>query len=227
MRKRLFSIHNNEPIINADLVNLSHFKILWSEDKTKDKSEYKKWLLYIYYMCDYESSFFELENKEEEVIKEVFPNRKEVKITDTVKNCMKVYIQRNTVVEQRSLEGAIKSSDNINDNLHRLQQDSEQLQTLVKAIENKVEDCLTNDQIDEAIKMMNKKLELQERHLDITKKIADIIPKLTQNIQSVTDLRQKVEEGILKKLEHSKDKVENFMIDSLIALKEKTSFSNK
>lgn len=225
MRKRLFSIHNNEPIITADLINLSHFKLLWSEDKTKDKSNYKKWLLYIYYMCDYESSFFELMDKEEQVIQEIFPDKPDIKVTTTVKNCMKVYIERNTVVEQRSLEGAILSADSINSNLHRLQQDSEQLEILLKAIENKINDLMSEDKIDDSIKLMTKKLELEEKHLDITKKIADLIPKLRQNVEAVTELREKVEESILKKLEHSKDKVENFMIDSLIALKEKNNYT--
>jgi hypothetical protein len=226
MRKRLFSIHDNEPVITAELVNLSHFKKLWDEDKTKDKSNYKKWLLYIYYMCDYESSFFELNNKEEEVLNEIFPGKTNVVINNTVKNCMKVYVERNTVAEQRSLEGAIKSVESINDNLQRLQQDSGQLEVLLKAIENKVNESLDQDKVDDSIKWMNKKLELEEKHLDITKKIADLIPKIDGNIQSITNLREKVEEAILKKLEKSNDKIENFMIDSLIADKERRIYTN-
>ena len=59
MRKRLFNIIDGEPVVTAPLVNLKSFKKLWDTDKTDDKSVYKKWMLYIYYMYDYNSEFFE------------------------------------------------------------------------------------------------------------------------------------------------------------------------
>lgn len=226
MKDRLFTIVNGEPIVEAPLVNLGPFKKLWREDRTDDKSTYKKWMLFIYYMCDYRSDFFELDSdvKQKEALKEVF-QRTNYPIPHKVELCMEEYRKRNTPSEQRALESAIVSADNINKQLGELQQNSAQLEKLITLIEKQIDAHMKNDEIEQAMIKMEQKMDLQKRQMDLLKLGADLIPRVEKAVESIISLRNKVEKA-MKKIQESKELTENFIVDEFISKKEKGDYTN-
>jgi hypothetical protein len=224
MKRRLFDIVNGEPVITAPLVNLSAFKKVWDEDKTDDKSVYKKWMLYIYYVSDYRSDFYELEDKEKQALKEVF-GRADYKIPKKVDACIEEYITRNTPAEQRSLDGAIKSADAITATLNEFQQNNKQNQKVIEALEGEVDKALKAGESLLAAEYMTQKIDIQTKQLDVLKKAADMIPKIEKNIESIVNLRRRVEEA-LDKVYDSREVLENFIIDEFINKKELGLYSN-
>lgn len=214
MRNILFDIVDGSPIINAPLVNLKQFKRLWELDKTEDKSEYLKWLLYIYYMCDYRSAFFEVSFKEEKVMEEVFGDTN-ISIPIQVKDCMAVYIERNTIAEQRALEGTITTTDSITDTLSGFRSSSNQLQEIIDLIDLQIQNAIDDTNHALASSLMKQKMDLQNQQLDIIKKAADMIPKVEKNVEALLSLRKKVEEA-LDKHEDFSGKLENFIVHDFI-----------
>lgn len=214
MTNRLFNIVDGTPIVTAPLINLRQFKRLWEMDTTDDKMEYQKWLLYIYYMCDYRSSFFEVQFKEERILEEVF-GTSDVKVPIQVKDCLAVYIERNTIAEQRALEGTITTTDSITETLLEFKSSSKQLQTVIDLIDVQITNAIDDTAHALASSLMKQKMELQSQQLEIVKKAADMIPKVEKNVEALISLRRKVEEA-LDKNEDNANKLENFIIDDFI-----------
>lgn len=225
MRDRLFTIIDGEPVVTAPLVNLKEFRKLWEEDRTDDKSTYKKWLLFIYYMADYRSSFFELEaeDKLRSCLQEVF-GRPTYEIPKKVEACIDVYRKRNTPAEQRALEGAINSLDSINRILVEFQQNSKQMVKLVNALEAAIEDALRTNDIATASALMKEKMDIQQKQLGLIKTASDLIPKIETNVESIIRLRDRVTKA-MDSLNDSKEKLENYLIDEFIARKEKGEYN--
>ena len=219
MRDRLFSVIDNQPIVTAELINLRASKRLWEQDKTKDKSNYKKWLLYIYFMCDYRSPYFEETNKEKLILKNIFQDSTQRVPRLKLQDCIDTYISRNTPAEQRSLEAAINSAESITSDLRELQKEDKQFNMLIAALDKEIETLIKMGQAGAATEVMKDKLTLQEKRMNLTKNSSDLIPKIEKNVEVIINLREKVEKAV-KKIETSSSKVENFMIDSLIAEKE-------
>lgn len=222
MRDRLFTIVDGEPVVTAPLVNLKTFRKLWDHDKSDDKSLYKKWMAYIYHMCDYRSDFYELEDKEKQVLLEVF-DRSDISAPKVVQACMEEYKRRNCPVEQRTLDTTIASADNISDNLAELQKDVVQNEKLIGQIERQIENALKADETMIAIELTKEKLAIQKSQLDLVKTSADLIPKLEKNVESVMNLREKVEKS-LNKVRESKDLIERFIIDDFLMKKERGEY---
>jgi hypothetical protein len=214
MIDRLFTVINDEPVVNAPLINLGPFTKLWDRDKSDDKSNYKKWLLFIYYMCDYRSSFYEVDDKEQKIKLEVF-GRARVATPSTVIKCMEEYNDRNTPAEKRVLDGAISSTYTINKTLNKFQQNSDQLEQLISGYEKQIQEALKEKNVLTAGELMNQKLQTQEKVLDISKKVADLVPKIGKNIETIVELRKKVEQG-LGAVEDSKRNLKNFEIDMFL-----------
>jgi hypothetical protein len=225
MRNRLFDIVDGEPIITAPLVNLSAFKRLWDTDNTPDKSVYKKWMLYLYYMYDYKSEFYEVADKEPKILQEVF-NRKDIKIPTKLKACIKEYISKNTSAEQRTLTAAIQSADNVSDNLGKIQQNAKQLDEIISALEKKIDEFMKSDEILAAVELTKEKLDIQSTQLELIKKSTDLIPKIEKGVESIISLRDKVEKSIFK-IEESKDNLENYIIDSFLDKKNAGYYDKK
>lgn len=218
MRDRLFTIVDGEPVIQAPLVNLSSFKKLWETDKTEDKSMYKKWMLYIYYMYDYRSEFFEERNKEKKILSEVF-GRTDIRIPKRLKPCIKEYLSRNTPAEQRTLQAAITSADNVTDSLSKLQQDVNQLDKVIESLEKEIDKCLSAGETLVAVELTKEKLKIQESQITLTNKSADLIPKIERNVESIISLREKVEKAMAK-ISDKSDRLENYIIDDFLDRKD-------
>lgn len=224
MRDRLFTIIDGDPVVTAPLVNLTSFKKLWEMDKTEDKSQYKKWLLYIYYMYDYRSEFFEEKNKKKLVLKEVF-GKTDVRIPNKLNPCIKEYQSRNTPAEQRTLVAAIASADNVTDSLSKLQQDVNQLDRVIDNIEKAIEKSLKNDETLVAIELTKEKLKIQESQIGLINKSADLIPKIERNVESIINLRDRVEKAMAK-ISDKSDNLEKFIIDDFLNKKELGQYDN-
>jgi hypothetical protein len=218
MRDRLFTIIDGEPVVTAPLVNLKSFKKLWETDKTEDKSIYKKWMLYIYYMYDYRSEFFEEKDKESKILKEVF-GKTDVRIPKRLTPCIDDYISRNTPAEQRTLQAAINSADNIADNLSKLQQNVSQLDNVIEALEKQVDKSLKEGDVLVCVELTKEKLKIQESQMTLINKSADLIPKIERNVESIINLRDKVEKS-MNKISDSGENLESYIIDDFLTKKE-------
>jgi len=218
MRDRLFTIIDGEPVVTAPLVNLKSFKKLWETDKTEDKSIYKKWMLYIYYMYDYRSEFFEEKDKESKILKEVF-GKTDVRIPKRLTPCIDDYISRNTPAEQRTLQAAINSADNIADNLSKLQQNVSQLDNVIEALEKRVDKSLKEGDVLVCVELTKEKLKIQESQMTLINKSADLIPKIERNVESIINLRDKVEKS-MNKISDSGENLESYIIDDFLTKKE-------
>jgi hypothetical protein len=215
MKNRLFDIINGEPVVTAPLLNLKAFRNLWNLDKTDDKSIYKKWLLYIYYMYDYKSEFHDQKDKQEKVLKEVF-NTKHVKIPHKkLDPCIKEYIEKNTCAEQRTLEAAIASADSVTENITKFQQESRQTEEVINLLEVEIKNCVKAKETLLAVELTKQKLELQEKQLEIIKKSSDLIPRIQKGIESIVLLREVVDNALLKK-QSDGDTLEDYIIDSFL-----------
>lgn len=218
MRDRLFTIIDGEPVVTAPLVNLKSFKKLWETDKTEDKSIYKKWMLYIYYMYDYRSEFFEEKDKESKILKEVF-GKTDVRIPKRLTPCVNDYVSRNTPAEQRTLQAAINSADNIADNLSKLQQNVSQLDNVIEALEKQVDKSLKEGDVLVCVELTKEKLKIQESQMTLINKSADLIPKIERNVESIINLRDKVEKS-MNKISDSGENLESYIIDDFLDKKD-------
>lgn len=214
MRNRLFTIIDGDPVIEAPLVNLKAFRELWMLDKSDDKSEYKKWMLYIYYMYDYESEFYELADKEEQVCLEIF-NKKKIKIPKQLEACIKEYKSKNVPVEQRTLDAAIRSADNVTSNLTKLQQNVEQLDALMTALEKEISNALKAGETMVAVELTKEKLTIQKTQLDLVDKSSSLIPKIEKSVNSIISLRSAVEKAVSNDKSNN-TRLENYLIDEFI-----------
>lgn len=220
MRDRLFSVIDGEPVITAPLVNLRNFRKLWERDKTDDKSIYKKWMAFIYYTCDYRSDFYEMKDKEEKALLDLF-DRSDYPVPSRVRECQDEYRKRNTPAEQRALDSAINSAEAINEAAVKMRQDAAQIDTIISQLDEEID---KQTDVLNKIALLNKKMELQEKQLGLVKNTADLIPKIEKAVQSIVNLRAQVETAVMR-IQDSKDRVEEFMIDSFIGEVEKGEFT--
>lgn len=214
MRNRLFQVIDGNPVITAPLLNLKAFKDLFKTDNTDDKSVYKKWMLYLYYMYDYKSEFYEVKDKQKKVLKEVF-GRTDIVVPKKLEPCIKEYVDKNTPAEQRTLDAVIASSDRVVDNLSKIQQDVNQLDKVIENIEKEINRSLVEGDTMIVIELTKEKLEIQKRQLDLIKMSSDIIPRVEKNVESIVNLRNKVEIA-MDKLSDRNDKLEDHIIDEFL-----------
>lgn len=222
MRNRLFDVVNGEPVVTAPLINLKAYKKLWDSDTTEDKSVYKKWLMYIYYMYDFKSEFFEQKNKEEEILFELFGSRTYRVPKKKLEGCINEYIAKNTCAEQRTLEAAIFSADNVTDNLRKINKNANELDIILQRLDKDIERALKEDNTFKAVELTKEKLDLQTTQMNLIKQSSDLIPKIEKSVESIISLRDKVERAI-NSLDESNDKLEDYIIDEFISKK----YSNK
>lgn len=222
MKNRLFDVVDNTPIVNPVLINLGPFKRLWESDKTDVKSNYVKYLLYIYYMGDPHSPYFESKNKEDDICLEVW-GRRDYKVPIKVKDALAEYLKRNATAESRALEAAIIVCDEITQRVNKTSKDSGQFDELIRDID--IEISKSKDDISRRIELTKEKMDLLDSNLELAKKSSDMIPKIKSQVESMIELRKKVEQS-LSELDSSNKRVENFMVDDFIREHEIDSFES-
>ena len=71
LSSHLFTVINDEPTITTVLINLPSYKKMYMQDKTPDKSDYTKKLVFIWYYHDANSPYFNSENLMEECMVQI------------------------------------------------------------------------------------------------------------------------------------------------------------
>lgn len=216
LANRLFEIIDDQPVITPVLVNLSCFKKLYLEDKTIDKSKYAQQLLYIWYTCDPGSPFFNSENKEEEVAKEVFG--KKFTITKSMQDCIEEYKKRQSTPETRSFERTMSIVDNMTGGLVK---DHKQLKEWERLIEdtNTLLQSLGKDpsDIEARYELMERKIELESKFIKTAEAMAGIVPKIQKQVESLIEMRKQVEKSKVElDSDDNNDAISNFIIDMFI-----------
>lgn len=215
---KLFDVIDDQPVINAVLINLGPFKELWESDTSEDKSLYKKYLLYIWYTHSPKSPYFNSKKseKEKDIKKEVF-GRTNYPISKKGEACIEEYVKRNTTPEIRALDAAISVCDDITDRLRTTSKSAKEFDRLIEDIDRAIAKCDDNNNgLDKRIILTKQKLELQSSNLNLAKTASDLIPKLRLQIESMVTLREQAAKSMYS-LSDSKDTIENFIIDDFIS----------
>lgn len=211
LKDKLFIMQRDQPYLNPVGINLPEFQALWKADTSKDKSQYAKELAYVYHMCDFESPYFDVKDKEKEVGK-AYMNSEKYKPTKRVQNCIDLYNRLQSSVERRALDSAITLCENINDIANQSQSESGQLETLLNEIDTELKET---DDIGIKIELMKHKIDLRSKVLAIAKDSTALIPNLEKYIGSIKELRVKTMKALYED-EHSTKSISNFLIDDLI-----------
>jgi hypothetical protein len=214
---KLFDVVDDEPIVNAVVINLGPFKKLYQEDTSEDKSTYAKQLQYIWYANDPTSPLFNAEDKEQDAM--ILSFGKEVKFNKTMLDCIEEYRKRQSTPETRTLEKTIKLCDNMINDLNKSKQGIDEFNRLVDDI-NKLLKKMNNteDDVVKRIELIGKKMDLEKKMLDEAKNVSDLIPKIGKQMESIIEMRKKVEKSLVDlDSESNKDAVSNFIIDKFIA----------
>ena len=214
---KLFDVIDDQPTINAVLINLGPFKDLWESDNTEDKSLYKKYLLYMWYMNSPKSPYFNSKKseKDKDVRKAVF-GRTNYPISKKAEACIEEYVKRNTTPEIRALDAAISVCDDITDRLRTTSKSAKEFDRLIDDIDKAIAKCTDGpDGLAERILLTKQKLELQGDNLSLAKTASDLIPKLKTQIEAMVTLREQAAKSMYS-LSDSKDTIENFIIDEFI-----------
>ena len=214
---KLFDVVDDQPIVNAVVINLGSFKKLYLEDKSDDKSTYCKQLQYMWYAYDPTSPLFNAENKEEEAMRLSFG--KEVKLSKTMLDCVDEYKKRQSTPETRTLERSIKLCDGMIKDLNKSKDGMDEFNRLITDINNLLKKMNnTEEDIEKRIDLIDKKMKLEKLVLDDAKNVADLIPKISKQIESIIDMRKKVEKSLIDlDSDTNKDAVSNFIIDKFIS----------
>lgn len=214
---RLFDVIDDEPVVNALIVNLGPFKILYKEDTTADKSTYIKQLQYIWFANDPTSPLFNAENKEDEAMQLSFG--KKVKFNKSMLDCIDEYRKRQSTPETRTLEKTIRLCDSMINDLNKSKQGMEEFNRLVDDINKALKRMgITDEDIDRRIELMVKRMDLEKKVLDEAKNVSDLIPKIAKQIESIIDMRKKVEKSLVDlDSDNNKEAISGFIIDKFIS----------
>jgi hypothetical protein len=216
LANRLFEIVDDEPVYSPVLVNLKCFKKLYEEDKSSDKSKYAQQLMYIWYLCDCGSPFFNSEDRETEVSNEVFG--KKITITKSLQACVDEYKKRQSTHETRAFERTAMLCDNMTAGLTK---DNQQLLEWERLIQD-VNDLLKSlgkdpTDIEARFELMERKIDLEAKFIKTASDMSSMIPKIEKQVDALIELRKKVEKSKIDiDSDSNKDSISNFLIDEFI-----------
>jgi hypothetical protein len=214
MKNKLFDVHDDEPVINALLINLSAFKKLYKQDKSIDKGDYKKDLLYIYYYADYNSPYYDREDKVKAICKEVYDNPSK-KISAILRDAANEYLAFQDTVERRALEAAISSADTLNSNLKNAKSSNTLYTSLLDEIDKEIQQ--STDVLNK-IDLFTKRQSIEKEMLSSAKVMGDLLSKLDSLTDTILKLRIKANKSISDIENGDKPKIDDF-IDNLISNK--------
>lgn len=210
LKDKLFTMQGDQPYLNPIGINLPVFEKLWNEDTSVDKSQYAKELAYIFHMCDYQSPYYDRPDKEKSIIRDFF-GTSSWKPTKRVKNCIDVYNQLQSNAEKRSLDGAIISCDSVVNDLSQTQNESKELENLLRDIDLEIKK--NSDDVYIRMELMKEKLNLQKQKLSVAESIANLVPKIEKHVETIQNLRRKVTKAIYEG--DVSNKLNDFLFDKL------------
>jgi hypothetical protein len=205
-------MRGDQPYLNPIGINIPEFKKLWDADKSEDKSQYAKELAYIYHMCEYDSPYYDLEDKQEKVIKD-FIGKTSWRIPKRVTNCIEAYKGLDTASEKRSLDAAVVACDAVAADLEQVRNESKALQNLLEEIDREIAGA---EDVYARMELMKEKLFLQKEKMIISKTITDVFPKLEKTVESLINLRKKVTKAVYKGESAGAHTAKKFLLDDLM-----------
>ena len=205
-------MRGDQPYLNPIGINIPEFKKIWEADKSEDKSQYAKELAYIYHMCEYDSPYYDLENKEDRIIKD-FIGKTSWRKPKRVDNAMEVYRSMDTASERRSLDAAVIACDAVASDLKQVRNESKALQNLLDEIDSEIKGAAD---VYARMELMKEKLFLQKEKMAISKTITDVFPKLEKTVESLINLRKKVTKAVYKGESAGANIAKKFLMDNLM-----------
>lgn len=161
-------------------------------------------------MCEYESPYYDMLNKEEAVA-EAFMGKSTYKPTKTVQAALDVYDRMQSNSEKRALDAATAACDMIGNDLRKIEMESDEFNKLIKEIDAVIKQ---SKDVGEKIELMAQKMKLQEAKLKINSNVTDLISKMEKQIESVKLLRERVTKAVYSG--EVSAKIDNFLIDRII-----------
>jgi hypothetical protein len=211
LKDKLFIVRDDQPYLNPVGINVPEFKKLWEADKTEEKAQYAKELAYIFHMCDYQSPYFDIDNKHEEVAKAYMGGPK-YKPTKRVTNAIEMYKKMQYGPEHRALDAAVALGDSLTETAMQANQETTSLSKLLEKID--VEAKLANDVYTE-MALAKEKLDIRKQSLDIAKASTDLIGKIDKNIDSLLMIRRKVTTATYQSADNP-NSIDKFLIDEFL-----------
>ena len=207
----MFRMVDDQPYLNPVGISLPEFQKLWKADKSESKSQYAKELAYVFHMCDFDSPYFDMMNKEEEVAKS-FMGSSSYKPPKRVKDCIALYMKLQSNAERRALDAAVILCDSITDLANKDRTDAKQLENTLKAYDKEID---KEDDPLVKLAMIKEKLEIKKQVMDLANVSTNLISKLDKNIESLVQLRVKVIQASYTQEDNSTS-ISNFLIEDLI-----------
>lgn len=214
MKNKLFDIIDDEPIINALIINLGPFKKLYLLDKSEDKAMYKRQLLFCYYESDYHSPYFDLDEKREKICTELY-GKPNAKISKILNDASIVYYGFQSTPERRALEAAISSCDTLSKNLSNLEDGNRLLAGLLKDIDKAISQC---DTLDMKIELFEKRQEIEGKMLTNSKTNGDLLLRISKFVEAIASLRKQANKSVDDLID--KSSIEGHLVDELIDSRE-------
>lgn len=192
-------------------INIPEFKKLWTSDKSTDKTQYAKELAYVFHMCDYESPYFDMINKKQEVAK-AFIGKEDYDPPQRVVDCIALYEKMQYGAEKRALDSAINLCDSITQLIGQSEDDSKQMNSILMKIDISIREA---DDVFEEMSLIKEKMTIKKQAVDLATASTTLVTKMEQTIDSLLKLRIKVIQTIMDESSNNK-KISHFLINDLL-----------
>ena len=213
---RLFQVIDDEPVYSPVLINIKCFKTLYMSDTSEDKSKYAQHLLYIWYVCDPNSPYFNAENRLDDASMEVYGRKK--KITKVMRKCMEEYTIRQSTPMIRAYERAMKAADQNSNILVGNQELIEEWQRLIKDANFTLKQFGKDPQdIVDRLELTDRITDLELKIIKKSKEMSALIPAINKGVESLLELKKKVDKDRLQlDSDDNKESISNYVIDEFI-----------
>lgn len=133
---RIIELQDNIIKISPEAIGLAFFKILWSRDKSKDKSKAYKDISYVYYFSDFNSPFYiHPPDQREGLIKLYVFNDSTFKVDKEIEQAIVAYEELNKTPSMRMLEATIIAINKMDSYLRKVDYDNDDIDKVGKFIE--------------------------------------------------------------------------------------------
>ena len=216
LSSRLFQVIDVEPVYSPVLINIKCFKTLYMSDTSEDKSKYAQHLLYIWYVCDPNSPYFNAENRLDDASMEVYGRKK--KITKVMRKCMDEYTIRQSTPMIRAYERAMKAADQNSNILVGNQELIEEWQRLIKDANFTLKQFGKDPQdIVDRLELTDRITDLELKIIKKSKEMSALIPAINKGVESLLELKKKVDKDRLQlDSDDNKESISNYVIDEFI-----------
>jgi hypothetical protein len=204
-------MRGDQPYLNPVGINIPEFKKLWASDKSIDKSQYAKELAYVFHMCDYESPYFDMINKKQEVAK-AFIGKENYDPPQRVIDCIVLYEKMQYGAEKRALDSAINLCDSITQLIGQSENDSKQMNSILMKIDISIREA---DDVFDEMSLIKEKMTIKKQAVDLATASTTLVTKMEQTIDSLLKLRIKVIQTIMDESSNNK-KISHFLINDLL-----------